>query len=161
MVAPSQLRPLTFFGRLPKGVNNVDICKDLVKRFSFNELTCVQDFGAGQFEPGGTTEGLPLPEELVSEAGFRRGAESELAALHPAVEPPPASLADAPAAQDGEDGGDHGRRVDAGSRAETTCAITGVFKRAAGDSDKGLPELRRNRTGNLPRRPSRTLLRVS
>ena len=51
MVAHSQrLRPLTFYGRVPKGTTNVDICKELVKRFSQNELTCVQDFGAGRFE---------------------------------------------------------------------------------------------------------------
>ncbi|KAL1483323.1 hypothetical protein MTO96_033270 [Rhipicephalus appendiculatus] len=51
MVAPSsQLRPLTFFGRVPKDVNNVDICKELVKRFLLNELKCVQDFGASRYE---------------------------------------------------------------------------------------------------------------
>ncbi|KAL1476366.1 hypothetical protein MTO96_036553 [Rhipicephalus appendiculatus] len=48
MVAPWQLRPLTF--RVPKGVTNVDICKELAKRFSLNELNCVQDFGAGRYE---------------------------------------------------------------------------------------------------------------
>ncbi|KAH7983504.1 hypothetical protein HPB52_012379 [Rhipicephalus sanguineus] len=50
MAAPQQLRPLTFYGRVPKGTTNVDICKELVKRFSPNELKCVQDFGAGRFE---------------------------------------------------------------------------------------------------------------
>ncbi|KAH7968495.1 hypothetical protein HPB52_009014 [Rhipicephalus sanguineus] len=45
-----QLRPLTFYGRVPKGTTNVDICKELVKRFSPSELKCVQDFGAGRFE---------------------------------------------------------------------------------------------------------------
>ncbi|KAH7935215.1 hypothetical protein HPB52_004803 [Rhipicephalus sanguineus] len=50
MAAPQQLRPLTFYGRVPKGTTNVDICKELVKRFSPSELKCVQDFGAGRFE---------------------------------------------------------------------------------------------------------------
>lgn len=50
MVAPSRLRPLTFFGRVPKGASNVDVCKALVKRFSLNDLKSVQDFGAGRFE---------------------------------------------------------------------------------------------------------------
>ncbi|KAH7986718.1 hypothetical protein HPB52_024774 [Rhipicephalus sanguineus] len=50
MAAPQQLRPLTFYGRVPKGTTNVDICKELVKRFSPNELKCVRDFGAGRFE---------------------------------------------------------------------------------------------------------------
>ncbi|KAH7972994.1 hypothetical protein HPB52_020059 [Rhipicephalus sanguineus] len=50
MAATQQLRPLTFYGRVPKGTTNVDICKELVKRFSPNELKCVQDFGAGRFE---------------------------------------------------------------------------------------------------------------
>ncbi|KAL1422142.1 hypothetical protein MTO96_022405 [Rhipicephalus appendiculatus] len=50
MVAPSQLLLFTFFGRVPKGVNSVDICKELVKRFSLNELKCVQDFGMGKYE---------------------------------------------------------------------------------------------------------------
>lgn len=50
MVAPSRLRPLTFFGRVPKGATNVDICKALVQRFSQSELKSVQDFGAGRFE---------------------------------------------------------------------------------------------------------------
>ncbi|KAL1478731.1 hypothetical protein MTO96_034879 [Rhipicephalus appendiculatus] len=39
-----------FWVRVPKGVNGVDICKELVKRFSLNELKCVQDFGAGRYE---------------------------------------------------------------------------------------------------------------
>ncbi|KAH7983086.1 hypothetical protein HPB52_009123 [Rhipicephalus sanguineus] len=50
MAAPQQLRPLTFYGRVPKGTTNVDICKEFVKRFSPNELKCVQEFGAGRFE---------------------------------------------------------------------------------------------------------------
>ncbi|KAH7980457.1 hypothetical protein HPB49_016324 [Dermacentor silvarum] len=50
MVAPSRLRPLTFFGRMPKGATNLDICKALVQRFSQAELKAVQDFGAGRFE---------------------------------------------------------------------------------------------------------------
>ncbi|KAH7980469.1 hypothetical protein HPB49_016361 [Dermacentor silvarum] len=50
MVAPSRLRPFTFFGRVPKGATNVDICKALVQRFSQSEVKSVQDFGAGRFE---------------------------------------------------------------------------------------------------------------
>ncbi|KAH7956178.1 hypothetical protein HPB52_006659 [Rhipicephalus sanguineus] len=50
MVAPQQLRPLTFYGRVRQGATNVDICKELVKQFSPNELKCVQDVGAGRFE---------------------------------------------------------------------------------------------------------------
>ncbi|KAL3193598.1 hypothetical protein MRX96_016945 [Rhipicephalus microplus] len=40
----------TFFGRVPKGVSNVDICRDLVKRFEVKDIACVQDFGGGKFE---------------------------------------------------------------------------------------------------------------
>ncbi|KAH7959996.1 hypothetical protein HPB49_016062 [Dermacentor silvarum] len=50
MVAPSRLRPFTFFGRVPKGATNVDVCKALVQRVSLSELKSVQDFGAGRFE---------------------------------------------------------------------------------------------------------------
>ncbi|KAH7981386.1 hypothetical protein HPB49_023566 [Dermacentor silvarum] len=50
MVALSRLRPLTFFGRVPKGATNVDICKALVQRFWQSELKSVQDFDAGRFE---------------------------------------------------------------------------------------------------------------
>lgn len=50
MVAPSRVRPLTFFGRVPKGTTNVELVKALVERFSENDLKCVQDFGAGNFE---------------------------------------------------------------------------------------------------------------
>lgn len=46
IVAPSRLRTLTFFGRVPKGATIVDVCKVLVQRFSQS----VQDFGAGHFE---------------------------------------------------------------------------------------------------------------
>ncbi|KAH7978721.1 hypothetical protein HPB49_006546 [Dermacentor silvarum] len=46
MVAPSRLRPFTFFGRVPKGATNVDVCKALVQRVSLSELKSVQDFGA-------------------------------------------------------------------------------------------------------------------
>lgn len=50
MVAPSRVRPLTFFGKVPKGTTNVELVKALVERFSENDLKCVQDFGAGNFE---------------------------------------------------------------------------------------------------------------
>lgn len=50
MVAPSRLRPFTFFGRVPKGATNVDVVKALVQRVSVSELKSVQDFGAGRFE---------------------------------------------------------------------------------------------------------------
>ncbi|KAH7980630.1 hypothetical protein HPB49_017756 [Dermacentor silvarum] len=50
MVAPSRLRPFPFFGRVPKGATNVDVCKALVQRVSLSELQSVQDFGAGRFE---------------------------------------------------------------------------------------------------------------
>ncbi|KAH7940977.1 hypothetical protein HPB49_008641 [Dermacentor silvarum] len=50
MVAPSRLRQFTFFGRVPKGATNVDVCKALVQRVSLSELKSVQDFGAGRFE---------------------------------------------------------------------------------------------------------------
>ncbi|KAH7958797.1 hypothetical protein HPB49_005172 [Dermacentor silvarum] len=50
MVAPSRLRPFTFFGRVPKGATNVDVVKALVQRESVSELKSVQDFGAGRFE---------------------------------------------------------------------------------------------------------------
>ncbi|KAH7959279.1 hypothetical protein HPB49_009908 [Dermacentor silvarum] len=56
MVAPSRLRPLTFFGRVPKGATNVDICKALVQRFSQSELKSVQDLGADLPEQALTTE---------------------------------------------------------------------------------------------------------
>ncbi|KAH8033241.1 hypothetical protein HPB51_008571 [Rhipicephalus microplus] len=32
------------------GVSNVDICRDLVKRFEVKDIACVQDFGGGTFE---------------------------------------------------------------------------------------------------------------
>ncbi|KAH7971848.1 hypothetical protein HPB52_003471 [Rhipicephalus sanguineus] len=50
MVAPSRVRPLTFFGKVPKGTTNVELVKALVERFSENDLKSVQDFGAGNFE---------------------------------------------------------------------------------------------------------------
>ncbi|KAH7941277.1 hypothetical protein HPB49_011542 [Dermacentor silvarum] len=50
MVAPSRLWPFLFFGRVPKGATNVDVCKALVQRVSLSELKSVQDFGAGRFE---------------------------------------------------------------------------------------------------------------
>ncbi|KAH7941114.1 hypothetical protein HPB49_010091 [Dermacentor silvarum] len=50
MVAPSRLRPFTFFGRVPKGATNVDVCKALVQRVSLSKLKSVHDFGAGRFE---------------------------------------------------------------------------------------------------------------
>ncbi|KAL3224743.1 hypothetical protein MRX96_026334 [Rhipicephalus microplus] len=50
MVAPSCLRPKTFFGRVPKGVNNLDICKDLVKRFQVKDIAYVQNVCGGKFE---------------------------------------------------------------------------------------------------------------
>ncbi|XP_077504701.1 uncharacterized protein LOC144114691 [Amblyomma americanum] len=45
-----RLRPHTFFGHVPQGVCNVDICKELVTRFSKNELSGMQDFGGGRFK---------------------------------------------------------------------------------------------------------------
>ncbi|KAH9372077.1 hypothetical protein HPB48_015779 [Haemaphysalis longicornis] len=41
---------LTFYARLPKGVTNVELTKILVQTFSRQELSGVQDFGAGRFE---------------------------------------------------------------------------------------------------------------
>lgn len=46
----ARLRPFTFYGRLPKGVTNVELTKILVQQFSKQELGGVQDFGAGRFE---------------------------------------------------------------------------------------------------------------
>ncbi|KAH7984177.1 hypothetical protein HPB52_017717 [Rhipicephalus sanguineus] len=50
MVAPSRVRPLTFFGKVPKRTTNVELVKALVERFSENDLKLVQEFGAGNFE---------------------------------------------------------------------------------------------------------------
>ncbi|KAL3188336.1 hypothetical protein MRX96_023004 [Rhipicephalus microplus] len=46
----SQIRPRVHYARVPKGVGSADICKELVKRFTPSELTCVQDYGLGKFE---------------------------------------------------------------------------------------------------------------
>lgn len=46
----ARLRPFTFYARLPKGVTNVELTKILVQKFSRQELSGVQDFGAGRFE---------------------------------------------------------------------------------------------------------------
>ncbi|KAH6919463.1 hypothetical protein HPB50_029549 [Hyalomma asiaticum] len=47
---PSRVYPYTFFGRVPRGVNDVEMCTELVKRFPKTDLLCVQDFGGGKFE---------------------------------------------------------------------------------------------------------------
>ncbi|XP_077484379.1 uncharacterized protein LOC144094319 [Amblyomma americanum] len=66
MPPPAQrLRPHTFFGRVPQGVCNVDICKVLVTRFSKNELSGVQDFGGGRFEV--TFKSKPAVQRFLSD----------------------------------------------------------------------------------------------
>ncbi|KAH6919430.1 hypothetical protein HPB50_029576 [Hyalomma asiaticum] len=50
MVGRNRVYPYTFFGRLPPGTTNVDVCVALVKTFKRTDLLCVQDFGAGRFE---------------------------------------------------------------------------------------------------------------
>ncbi|KAH6920360.1 hypothetical protein HPB50_028652 [Hyalomma asiaticum] len=50
MVGRNRVFPYTFFGRLPAGTTNVDVCVALVKTFKRTDLLCVQDFGAGRFE---------------------------------------------------------------------------------------------------------------
>lgn len=52
----SEICPLLFFARVPKGITSADLCKDLVSRFSKHELASVQDFGAGRFEVGFQTK---------------------------------------------------------------------------------------------------------
>ncbi|KAK8778425.1 hypothetical protein V5799_020234 [Amblyomma americanum] len=66
MPPPAQrLRPHTFFGRVPQGVCNVDICKVLVTKFSKNELSGVQDFGGGRFEV--TFKSKPAVQRFLSD----------------------------------------------------------------------------------------------
>ncbi|KAH6938549.1 hypothetical protein HPB50_010473 [Hyalomma asiaticum] len=50
MVGRNHVHPYTFFGRLPAGTTNVDVCVALVKTFKRTDLLCVQHFGAGRFE---------------------------------------------------------------------------------------------------------------
>ncbi|KAH6920845.1 hypothetical protein HPB50_028173 [Hyalomma asiaticum] len=50
MVGRNRVLPYTFFGRLPAGTTNVDVCVALVKTFKRTDLLCVQDFGADRFE---------------------------------------------------------------------------------------------------------------
>ncbi|KAL3203736.1 hypothetical protein MRX96_041753 [Rhipicephalus microplus] len=47
---PSRLRPMTFSGRVPRGVREIDICNDLLTRFQVEAVVCVQNFGRGKFE---------------------------------------------------------------------------------------------------------------
>ncbi|KAL3237883.1 hypothetical protein MRX96_048158 [Rhipicephalus microplus] len=41
---------MTFSGRVPRGVREVDICNDLLTRFQVEAVACVQNFGRGKFE---------------------------------------------------------------------------------------------------------------
>lgn len=87
---PPRLRPFTFFGRVPKGTTNVDICKVLVQRFAQTDLKGVQDFGAGRFEitfksKGAVDRFLADPALKIREVEIRfeyRGVRSKLVRVY-------------------------------------------------------------------------------